>query len=54
MSIWYLQAVQNGLVLDAEHASIEPVGNVLQWKYHGGVNQQWRIECDGSDTFRIV
>jgi hypothetical protein len=26
----------------------------LQWEYHGGDNQQWLAERDGSDTFRIV
>ena len=44
----------SGKVADVNGASTANSGNVLQWAWHGGNNQQWRFEDAGGGYFRIV
>ena len=42
------------MALDISHESHTLGANAIQRAYQSGDNQQWRIERDGSDSFRIV
>jgi predicted secreted protein len=46
---WFITNAASGRVLDAASD-----GRVIQWRGHGGANQQWRITRAGDGTVRIT
>ena len=45
--------LNSGMVLDADHGSIVPGTNILQWSDYAADNQRWAVQrCDGG--FRLV
>lgn len=44
----------SGLALDTFRASVSNGGDVVQWAYNGGANQQWQLQDAGNGYSRIV
>jgi hypothetical protein len=47
-------SVHSGKALDVEGASLADGAPIIQWPWHGGANQQWRVEANGDGTVRLV
>lgn len=48
-------AKNSGMVLDVEGGAASGKGaNVIQWPYHGGANQQWRLELQADGSYTIT
>jgi beta-glucanase (GH16 family) len=52
--IYRIESVHSGKVLDVEDWSTANGGNIQQWGWGGGVNQQWRVESVGGGAYRLV
>jgi hypothetical protein len=44
----------SGLVLDVYGESTADGGQIVQWPYHGGANQQWRLVGTSDGTYALV
>jgi C-terminal processing protease CtpA/Prc len=44
----------SGKCLDVDGASTEDAAPVIQWRCHGGANQQWRLEAVANGAFRLT
>jgi Ricin-type beta-trefoil lectin domain-like len=47
-------AAHSGKVLDVANSSTENLAQIVQFDWHGGDNQRWRLEGVGEDLWRIV
>ncbi len=50
---YYLRNRHSNKYMDVGGWSTEPGGNIIQWDYHGGNNQKFRLVHLGSGTYRI-
>lgn len=51
---YIIKNVFSGKYLDVDHAQITNGTNVLQWQYHGGDNQEWKIVNVQGSLYKIV
>ncbi len=49
-----IKACHSGLFLSIGSASVEENGEVLQWPWHGGYDQNWKIEQNSSGYYTIT
>jgi hypothetical protein len=52
-SVYRIENENSGLALDVEGASTRSGATVLQWPWHGGDNQRWRVVDNGDGTYRL-
>lgn len=45
---------KSGKVLDVSDASSDDGAPIIQWPWHGGTNQQWRVVPNDDDSYRLV
>lgn len=48
---YYIESVHSGKVLDVGGWSQSNGGNIIQWPYGGGANQQWSLESAGNGQY---
>lgn len=51
---YVIKSATTGKVVDVEAKSKANGGNVIQWQYNGGANQQWYIESVGNGYYKII
>lgn len=52
-SVYRIENKNSGSVLDVEGAWTWNGATVLQWPWHGGDNQRWRLVDNGDGTYRL-
>ncbi len=51
-TVYYIKAAHSGKYLDVDGSS-DKSGNVTQFNYHGGTNQQWKVVYKGSGYYQL-
>jgi uncharacterized repeat protein (TIGR02543 family) len=51
---YIIRSRNSNLVIDIYNGGTTEGTNIIQWSYHGGLNQQWRFEALGNGYYKIT
>ena len=52
--VYVIRSKNSGLVMDVYNGGRENATNIIQWPYHGGLNQLWRFQATGDGYYTIT
>ncbi|MBP1919008.1 RICIN domain-containing protein [Youngiibacter multivorans] len=51
---YHIQSKKSNLVMDVYGGGRDIGTNIIQWRFHGGLNQQWRFESLGNGYYKVT
>ncbi len=51
-TVYYIRSAHSGMYLDVD-GSTDKSGNVTQFNFHGGTNQQWKVVYQGNGYYKL-
>ena len=52
--IYSIYSVNSNKALDVEYGYLNSGANIIQWDYHGGNNQQWKLKDIGNGYYSVI